>query len=186
MPAPSVEPSGPGNHIGSVENARGTVDNLVFINKVAGNLGQGLLVQADGTGYGALSGLQFYNNTVDNVTQEALILTNTPAAQVVNNVFYDGGGGGDNYLFADSSSNNFTAAANDFYMSNGARTGSYGSNAPSSNWNPAFMSPTTGNFQLSISSPLIDAGETLLVVPHDYYGIARPAGGNDLGAFEYH
>ena len=68
--------------------------NNVFI-----NLGQGLIVEGDGAT--AVFGLQFFNNTVDTVTQEGVILENTPAAQIANNIFYNVGNGGDNYLSAD-------------------------------------------------------------------------------------
>jgi hypothetical protein len=135
-----------------------------------------------------ITGLQFDNNTVDNVTQEGVVLVkNVPATQIINNIFCDVGKGGDNYLSADSSSSNFTATDNDMWMSNGSRPGTYGSNASYINENPQFVNLSGLNFHLSSSSPMIDAGQRISQVTHDYDGVSRPQGtAYDIGAFEYH
>ena len=186
-PAPGTSSSGGSNHIGMIENSAGTVSNLLFMNNVFVNMYQGLLVDGSG-GSSNITGLQFDNNTVDNVTQEGVALTaDAPAAQVINNIFCDVGSGGDNYLSADSSSSNFSATDNDMWMSNGSMPGTYGSNATYINQNPQFVNLSGLNFHLSSSSPMIDAGQTLSQVTHDYDGVSRPQGtAYDPGAFEYH
>jgi hypothetical protein len=125
---------------------------------------------------------------VDNVTQEAVVLIqNVPVAQIINNIFCDVGHGGDKYLYAGSNATNFTASANDMWMSNGSMPGTYGSNAKYINENPQFVNLSGLNFHLSPSSPMIDAGQALPQVTHDYDGVSRPQGGGyDIGAFEYH
>ena len=185
-PAPGTSPSGGSNHIGMVENFAGKVSNLLFMNNVFVNMYQGLLV--DGDGGSTITGLQFFNNTVDNVTQEGVVLIkNVPATQIINNIFCDVGNGGDNYLAADSSSSNFTATHNVMWMSNGSMPGTYGSNATYINENPKFVNLSGLNFHLSSSSPMINAGQALSPVTHDYDGVLRPQGpAYDIGAFEYH
>jgi hypothetical protein len=186
-PAPGTSSSGGSNHIGMVENFAGTVNNLLFMNNVFVNMYQGLLVDGSG-GSSNITGLRFYNNTVDNVTQEGVtLIADAPAAQIINNIFCNVGAGGDNYLSVDSTSSNFTAVDNDMWMSNDSMPGTYGSNATSINENPQFVNLSTLNFHLSASSPMIDAGQTLSQVTHDYDGVSRPQGGAyDIGAFEYH
>jgi Right handed beta helix region len=185
MPAPSVDgSSGGSNHIGSIETLNGPVSNLLFMNNVFINLGQGLIVQGDGAT--AVFGLQFFNNTIDTVTQEGLILENVPAAQIANNIFYNVGDGGDNYLSADSASANFSAQTNDMWMADGSTPGTYGSTAAHLTLNPDFANAASFNFLLNAGSPLIGAGTTESLVTHDYTGAARPQGaGSDIGAFEY-
>ncbi len=185
MPAPSVGgSSGGSNHIGSIETLDGPVSNLLFMNNVFVNLGQGLIVQGDGAT--AVFGLQFFNNTVDTVTQEGVILENTPAAQIANNIFYNVGNGGDNYLSADSASANFSVATNDMWMADGSTPGTYGSNATYLTLNPDFADVASLNFLLGAGSPMIDAGTPEPLVTHDYTGASRPQNtGNDIGAFEY-
>jgi hypothetical protein len=184
-PAPGTSSSGGSNDIGMVENFAGNVSNLLFMNNVFVSMYQGLLVDGGGSN---ITGLQFDNNTVDNITQEGVtLIENVPAAQIINNIFTDVGAGGDNYLSADSSSSNFTATHNDMWMSNGSMPGTYGSNATYINENPQFVNLAGLNFHLSASSPLIDAGQTLSQVTHDYDGVSRPQGAAyDIGAFEYH
>jgi hypothetical protein len=185
-PAAGTSSSGGSNHIGMVENSRGNVSNLRFMNNVFVNMYQGLLV--DGDSGSNITGLQFDNNTIDNVTQEGVVLIeNVPAAQIINNIFCNVGSGGDNYLSANSNSSNFTAVDNDMWMSNGSMPGTYGSNARYINENPQFVDFSGLNFHLSALSPMIDAGQTLSQVTHDYDGVSRPEGAAyDIGAFEYH
>jgi hypothetical protein len=185
-PAPGTSSTGGSNHIAMVENLAGTVSNLLFMNNVFVSMYQGLLVDGDGTSN--ITGLQFYNNTVCNVTQEGVVLTaNVLAAQIINNIFCDVGAGRDNYLATDSSSSNFTAEDNDMWMSNGSMPGAYGSNAAYINENPQFVNLSTLDFHLRPSSPIIEAGRILLQVSHDYDGAARPQrAGYHIGAFEYH
>jgi hypothetical protein len=185
-PAPGTSSSGGSNHIGMVENFAGKVSNLLFMNNVFVNMYQGLLV--DGDGGSNITGLHFDNNTVDNVKQEGVVLIhNVPATQIINNIFCNVGSGGDNYLAADSSSNNFKATDNVMWMSNGSMPGTYGSNATYINENPKFVNLSGLNFHLSSSSPMIDAGQALSQVTHDYDGVFRPQGtAYDIGAFEYH
>jgi hypothetical protein len=102
-----------------------------------------------------ISDVQFVNNTVVDVTQEAVILKRTRRVAVSNNIFYDVGHGADNYLAADPSSSDFVALANDMYMSDGSRPGSYGSAAPRVVIDPAFVDPAGLDFHLRPASRLI-------------------------------
>ena len=182
MPTPSVTSSGAGNEIGIAENLDGYVANLLFMNNVFINLGQGFLAQGDGGG--PLPGIQFFNNTVDNIMQEGVVLQNAPAAQIIDNIFYNVGSGGDNYLAADSASANFSAGTNDMYMSDGSKPGTYGSSAPQMRIDPQFSNVGSLDFQLSPASQLINAGTWLPQVSHNYSGVARRQGqGSNIGAF---
>jgi parallel beta-helix repeat protein len=50
---------------------------------------------------------------------------------------------------------------------------------------PQFVNAAAGDYRLSPTSPLIDKGQTLPIVPFDYQGIPRPLGaGYDIGAYE--
>jgi parallel beta-helix repeat protein len=49
-----------------------------------------------------------------------------------------------------------------------------------------FVDPANGNYQLKAGSPAIDAGASLLDVPTDILGVARPQGISwDIGAYEF-
>jgi hypothetical protein len=174
------------NEIGMIENFAGTVSNLRFMNNVFINMHQGL--QLDGDGGSNITGVKFDNNTVDNVSQEAVILIqNVPRAQIMNNVFCDVGSGRDNYLAAGPNATNFMAANNNMWMSDGSMPGIYGSNAKYINEDPQFVNLRGLNFHLRASSPMIDAGQALPKVTRDYNKVTRPQGdGHDIGAFEYH
>jgi hypothetical protein len=186
-PAPATTSNGAANHIGMVENFGGPVNSLLFMNNVFINMHQGLNI--DGDGGSNITGVQFVNNTVDNVDWEAIVFNqNVPAAQIINNIFSDvGGAHGDSYLFVGTNSMDFTAANNDMWMSNGSQPGTWGSNATHVTESPQFVDLTWLNFHLDASSPMIDAGQTLSQIKHDYDGVSRPQGdAYDFGAFEYY
>lgn len=159
MPAPSVASGGASNHIGMIEDKSGRVVNLLFINNFFSNLGQGLIVY--GSAPGGITGLRFINNTVVNMQQEAVVLRNTPRAQIDNNIFYDVGSHKDGFLAVDAASADFVASKNDMYMSDGAAPGSYGSSAGHLTVDPKFVDPSALDFRLQSSSPLIGAGVRL-------------------------
>jgi len=183
-PAPRTGLGDGGNEIGMVENFAGSVSNLLFINNVFINLGQGLIVRGDGRE--PVSGLRFFNNTVDNVNQEGVILQNVSGARIINNIFYNVGRGKDNYLAADGRSQNFMAGSNDMYMPNGSTPGSYGSTARYLTFEPGLFDPKTFDFHLMETSRLIGIGMNLPDVPHDFEHLARPRNGScDIGAFQH-
>jgi hypothetical protein len=175
--------NGGSNHIGSIEQSSGPTENLRFTNNVFIRLYQGLLV--NGTG-GTPIDLEFYNNTVDTVTQEGIDLIANANADIANNVFYNVGRSKDSYLAVESNSVTFTAEANDMWMANGSRPGTVGSNAPFLNFNPRFVKISALNFKLAAGSQLVDAGVSEPLVSHDFTGQLRPRGARyDIGAFEY-
>jgi hypothetical protein len=54
------------------------------------------------------------------------------------------------------------------------------------NQDPLFTDPLNNNFILQSTSPAINSGTTLALVPKDFLGISRPQGSDyDIGAFEY-
>lgn len=176
-PRPASSNSGTNNEMGMIENFAGSVSNLMFMNNVFVNMDQGINVDGNG---GDISGLQFDNNTVDNVNEEALIfIEHVTGAQVLNNIFYNVGGGGDNYL-SDGSGDSYTAEFNDMWMTSGS-PGTYGSNAAHLTVNPMFVNPAGLNFHLAAGSPLINAGANLPQITHNYDGTARPP--TDIGAY---
>lgn len=159
MPAPSIVAGGASNHIGMIEDKSGPVMNLLFIDNLFANLGQGLIVY--GGPPNGIAGLRFLNNTVVNVQQEALVLRRTPRAQIANNIFYDVGGHKDGFLAVDEASADFVASKNDMYMSDGLAPGSYGSVAGHLTVDPKFADASALDFRLQSSSPLIGAGVRL-------------------------
>ncbi len=183
MPAPGNSGGGT-NHIGMIEQSSGPTNGLVFMNNVFINSYQGLLV--DGGTSGSPIDLDFYNNTIDTVTQEGVDLIENTNADIANNIFYNVGNGGDSYLADESSSATYTAENNDMWMADGSQPGTSGSDAPYLNENPDFVNVSALNFALSAGSPLIKAGTPESLVTHDYTGESRPQGsGIDIGAFEY-
>jgi hypothetical protein len=185
-PAPAIDSSTSTNEIGMVENFAGPVNNLLFMNNVFINMHQGL--QFKGNAGSNISGVQFNNNTVDNIDSEAVVLIhNVTAAQIINNVFCDVGSGRDNYLAADRGTSNFTAAENNMWMSDNSKPGTYGSDAPHNNENPQFVNLRGLDFHLRASSPMLHTGQALPNVTQDHDGVSRPLGaGYAIGAFEFH
>jgi Right handed beta helix region len=182
-PAPRPGSGAGGNEIGMVQNFAGNVSNLLFMNNVFINMGKGLIVQGDS---GPIVGLRFFNNTVDNVIQEGLILHNVSGARIVNNIFHNVGSGSDNYLVADRESQNFVAESNDMYMSNGSEPGSYGSTVRRLKLDPQFLNRDGFDLHLTAVSGLIGVGMNLPEVRHDFDGMPRPqAKPYDLGAFQH-
>ena len=185
MPAPYVNRSRAGNEIGSIENAHGYVADLLFMNNVFINMGQGLIVQGDGSG--PIIGLRFFNNTLVNVVQEGLILKNVSRARIINNIFYDVGRGADNYLIADRASADIAAERNDMYLPSGSAPGLYGSSMQALNLDPEFAGADTLNLHLRSASGLIGIGANLPEVRTDFDGMPRPRNGAyDIGALQHH
>jgi hypothetical protein len=116
MPAPFVGQRGASNHFASVENFGGNVSQLQFLHNVVLNVGQGLIVQGDGVA--PIVGVQFENNTMENILQEAIILKNATDVHVINCIFVNVGSGKGKYLATDASSA-FSASSNDMYTLSG-------------------------------------------------------------------
>jgi hypothetical protein len=162
--------------IGMIESLSGPVSNLTFKNNVFRDMFQGLQwVNAPS--------VNFWNNTVVRIVQQAVVLSNAPNSQLINNIFYDVGSGGDSYACIDSGSSSTAIASNDHYMPSGA-PGTYCSNAPHMTVDPKFVD-AGGDFHLQALSPMIGVGTTLTGVTNDYYGTSRLPVAYDLGAIQH-
>jgi hypothetical protein len=72
---------------------------------------------------------------------------------------------------------------NDWYGNGGVPSGCSGQ----ANVNPLFVAPSSQNFQLQASSPLVNAGSAVTNVTTDITGVSRPQGAAyDIGAYEYY
>jgi hypothetical protein len=162
---------------GIIESIDGQVSNLTFKNNVFRDMAQGLQ-------WSNAPGVNFWNNTVVRIGQEAVVLSNAPNSQLINNIFYDVGGGGDSYACIDSASSNTAIASNDHYMTSGT-PGTYCSNAPHLTVDPQFVDVNNFNFHLQAISPMIGVGTTLTQVTNDYYGTSRLPVAYDLGAIQH-
>lgn len=113
------------------------------------------------------------------VGNDSIALRNNASHPTVRNcIFWDNIGG----EIVDEGTSSSTVS---YSLISGGFTGSGNINA-----NPIFVAPSDGDFQLSIGSPAIDAGNTdtsgLFLLDFDLNGNVRLAGtGIDLGAFEY-
>ena len=113
-----------------------------------------------------LSTIGVYNNTFHDLVKESLDIEGASDITVKNNIYYKSG-------------NNINSGTN-IISSNNTTT------------DPKFVNPSTGsnvtggNYYLSTSSPLINAGINIAGVAKDIVGTDRPQGSStDIGAYEY-
>jgi hypothetical protein len=165
-----------------------SIKNAYVWNNVLYNCGNGNLSARPSVLFGihndVVSNVRFYNNTIyDNNVEgaDSLILFVDASGinnnvEMKNNIFYSLTSGFDSTAIGTVSSNN------DIWY--GATIPGYASNYI--NQNPLFTSPSTNDFTLQSTSPAINTGTTLALVPNDFLGVSRPQGVSyDIGAFEY-
>jgi hypothetical protein len=157
--------------------------NNIFANAGFDTLGNQSVNNVDGVYINSVNGfsypkmkLKFINNTVVTNQRSGIGLHNYNNNQdtgniIANNLIVNPGTAG-SYIAKD---NNFQAT-----MSNNVYVASISG--------AQFVSPSTGDFQLAIGSPAIDAGinTSMYGITDDYVGVARPIGSAyDAGAYEY-
>jgi fibronectin type III domain protein len=140
----------------------------------------------------------WFNNTFYNIGVHGLEVGGY--AVVENNIIDNSGVA---QIYVHNTTSNLTIDYNDYWDNSGGTTvggwNSWGGasfsswkticncDAHSLNLNPQFVTASTPNLHLQSSSPVIDKGLTIVIVPNDYDGISRPQGsGYDMGAYEYH
>ncbi len=181
--------------ISSIEALEGPVGNITYQNNVFQDMIRGVNATQDG---GQVIGqLNFYNNTFDHLTQEAIIVDGGARNDnVENNIFYDiiGGDGFISY----SSGENFLD--NVFYTRAGAPSGGRywgGGAAPAFQAvNPLFVSTGNSvgvgaNYNLCVAgqngctatSTIGHAGALIPSITADYTGVLR-SGGISIGAYQ--
>jgi hypothetical protein len=106
-------------------------------------------------------------------------------ATVKNNALYDHGNGGEPYIRVESGASGLDIGFNSISKSDGVAP--VGSPYSTDLWmvSPQFVSLANGDFHLLPTSPLVDSGSTLAIVPVDFDGVTRPQGPRfDIGAYE--
>ncbi len=111
--------------------------------------------------------------------------TNSPNGLVLNNVFYNVI---DTIIKADTASKvGLVVTHNNAYRSDGVALAGLTA-YPNNYWNtqPKLVDPTSGNYRLQSSSPLVDKGSSYASNVIDYDDQVRPQGsGYEIGAYEY-
>ncbi len=170
--------------VSSIEALDGSVGNITYQNNVFQDMIRGINATQDG---GQVIGrLNFYNNTFDHVTQEAIVVDGGARTDnIENNIFYDIVGG-DGFI---SYAGGETFVDNVFYTRAGAPGGRYwgaGATPAFMAVNPLFVSTgdATGvgaNYHLCVAgqngctatSTIGHVGVTIATVPNDYDGNPR-------------
>jgi hypothetical protein len=113
------------------------------------------------------------------------LFKNLKGAVVKNNAIYDHGDSNMPYIRIDAGATGLEIGSNSISKSDGKAP--MGSPFPGDLWmvNPQFVNFAARDFHLQSTSPLINAGELLSVVPNDFEGNSRPLGSaDDVGAYE--
>jgi hypothetical protein len=133
-------------------------NNVAYNNVILDHNGCGIQIYANATNAKA------YNNTIVGVVQECIRNeAGSSGAIIRNNICYNNGS---------DITDNGQGATIDHNTSNAT--------------NPQFVQATSADFHLQATSPAIDAGLTIAIVPMDIGGVSRPQGhGYDIGAYEY-
>jgi parallel beta-helix repeat protein len=126
------------------------------------------------------------NNLVYQNTRRGIVLMSSNNLKVYNNTIYNNGRIGID--IAKAAVTNAQVRSNiSFGHTNNIKD--LGTNTTLSNnltTDPQFVDASLHDFRLGVTSPAIDAGETLGEVLNDYAKVSRPQGaGYDIGAYEY-
>ncbi|HYR88210.1 MAG TPA: right-handed parallel beta-helix repeat-containing protein [Terriglobia bacterium] len=170
-----------------IEGLTQPVDNITVRNNI---------FMANGTGYapavlagdmGPVSNIYIVNNTMvalNGPSEYAIwLFKNLKSAVIKNNAIYDHGNSREPYIRVEAGATGLDIGMNSISKSDGKPPA--GSPYPGDLWmvNPQFVNFVQRNFRLRSTSPLIDAGALLSVVPDDFEGNSRLVG-NDIGAYE--
>jgi len=172
----------------------GVGDNVLIRNNLFYNLVHGWSIHRYNGSGGSVDGLTIVNNTFafpnpNGRVGQIVIAGGTTNLVIANNVFYQPPTAG---IWFDASDGGTWAGA---LVENNLSTNAISTPGVSGvtfvgniqNTDPLLLNVAGFDFHLLLGSPAIDAGMTLLNVPTDFDGIARPQGaGYDIGAYEFH
>jgi len=164
---------------------QGSTDNHIVRNNRMYNNGFDLLFPAMVVSKG--TNVLVYNNLIYNNFAGIAIDYSETNAQIYSNTIYN-----NRNAYAGismSGSTKGTIVKNNIIYQNAVAMDDQGAGTIQSNnltTDPKFMNAAANDFRLQSTSPAIDAGVTVSVVPTDINGLPRPQGtGYDIGAYEY-
>jgi parallel beta-helix repeat protein len=173
----------------TIEGLTQPVGNIVIRNNVFITRGAGYQPDVNAGDLGLVTNVTIANNTmvaVNGAVEYAIwLFKNLRGAVVKNNAIYDHGNSSTPYIRVDSGASTLDMGFNSISKSDGKPP--VGSPYPGDLWmvNPQFVNFAARDFHLQSTSPLIDAGALLDIVPNDYDGTPRPLGvTDDIGSFE--
>jgi hypothetical protein len=162
-----------------------TFRNNVFVMNDEGYCAMNFHQKRDGE---TVENFTIVNNTFvhpNGLGSYAIRFINVRNVVVKNNIFYDYGGHWSNYVSL-SNVEGVDIGSNCVFKSDGEAP--QGDPYPDDLWmvNPEFVDYDGGEYGLQPTSPCINAGTALTMVPNDFDGKQRPIDAEfDIGAFEY-
>lgn len=167
----------------------GNIHDFTFRNNVFANVASCVFLGIQNT--------KFYNNLFykcgtsqsDAILVYGITAYNPAGSEFVNNIFLQCGSGSASSGCIGANSYNLSTLKIDHNYFGGTnyatKTGFMGTN-PINGGDPKFVNPTSGDYHLQGTSPLVDKGVTLTGFSIDRDGVARPQGNAwDLGPYEY-
>ncbi|MBX3349333.1 MAG: right-handed parallel beta-helix repeat-containing protein, partial [Nitrospira sp.] len=170
----------------SVTADNNTIDgNDVYGNATTSGSAPGILVD-NGTGNLVMNNVVRLNKNGIQVGNPWTSSATASLTKVYNNTVYNNMPGLGIDIFASSSQ---TEVKNNIVYKNGGAIGNKGVSTVTSNnllTDPKFVDELGGNFKLQSTSPAVNQGVILSLVPIDLAGVTRPQlGTHDMGAYEF-
>jgi hypothetical protein len=171
-----------------IEGMTQPVNNITIRNNIFMTLGTGYAPAVMAGDVGTVSNVYIVNNTMvglNGPSEFAIwLFKNLKNAVVKNNAIYDHGNSGEPYIRVDTGATGLQIGFNSISKSDGRPP--KGSPYSGDLWmvNPQFADFQARDFRLRPTSPMINAGDSLSVVPNDFEGISRTGGSHDVGAYE--
>ncbi|HNA27792.1 MAG TPA: right-handed parallel beta-helix repeat-containing protein [Nitrospira sp.] len=170
----------------SVTADNNTIDgNDVYGNATTSGSAPGILVD-NGTGNLVMNNVVRLNKNGIQVGNPWTSAATASLTKVYNNTVYNNMPGLGIDIFASSSQ---TEVKNNIVYKNGGAIGNKGVSTVTSNnllTDPKFVDELGGNFKLQSTSPAVNQGVILSLVPIDLAGVTRPQlGTHDMGAYEF-
>ncbi len=159
--------------------------NEIFNNALTSGSAPGILAD-NGTGNLIMNNIVRGNKNGIHVGNQWTSAATATQTKVYNNTVYSNLPGLGIDVFSSSSQ---AEIKNNIVYKNGGAIGNKGSGTVNSNnllTDPKFIDEPGGNFKLQASSPAVNQGAVLTLVPTDLAGVSRPQlGVHDMGAYEY-
>ncbi len=170
----------------SVTADNNTIDgNDVYGNATTSSSAPGILVD-NGTGNLVMNNIVRLNKNGIQVGNPWTSTATASLTKVYNNTVYNNMPGLGIDIFVSSSQ---TEVKNNIVYKNGGAIGNKGVSTVTSNnllTDPKFVDELGGNFKLQATSPAVNQGVILSLVPTDLAGVTRPQlGTHDMGAYEF-
>ncbi len=170
----------------SVTADNNTIDgNDVYNNALTSGSAPGILVD-NGTGNLVMNNIVRLNKNGIQVGNQWTSAATASLTKVYNNTVYNNLPGLGIDIFTSSSQ---AEVKNNIVYKNGGTIGNKGASTVMSNnllTDPKFVDELGGNFKLQSTSPAVNQGVILSLVPTDLAGVTRPQlGTHDMGAYEY-